>query len=326
MLFPWFCCGLLVTGFIYNFILLEKVEKFSPYAQLYIGQESSRLNGESASELLSKNEQLERSYSLVIWTKKLNESLTVKEINKSVEADIFALQGNSQILFPDTLGLQNDNKTSCLISLGLANKTFGNSDVKGLSIVYNKKIYTVLGVVSSKESFFVYETDDKNVLGLNHITFLNKADTNKVLLKQAVNERFSVDSELLDYDIYRVFFAVITAILLFVLSAFFIFKSVKIIVRNIHERKQITKEKFVFLNMLVFSSALIFFIKKLQISSEYLPTQVSDFEFIKKLMDYSIENTQLLLQTEKYVGEFQQIQNLFALVLVTLLLFIGSLA
>ncbi|WP_161842922.1 hypothetical protein [Candidatus Enterococcus huntleyi] len=316
---------LFLVGLVYNLLTIHKLAEFSSFVQFSIENQDSQLDGKRAHELLQKNETLTEGFSMVIWGRKGEESLVAKELGNSAETQVFALQGNSQILFPNSPGLLPDNQKECLISSALATKLFGSTQVKGLALIYQKKTYQVLAVVPSSHSFFVYEARNKEVTGLNRLTLLSKEHTNKPLLKETLGERLGVTGQVLDYDIYRIFLLFVNTLLLFFMVAvstwqlFFATKS-------IFQQRKLTKEwSLRCLFWLLLLVVCYFLVKKTQISSEYLPTKMSDFAFFESLGKRMIDNSRLLLQSAKYPGEFHYIEGLLKTVVVTGALLIVSL-
>jgi hypothetical protein len=318
--FPVILGFFLIIGFSFNLIWLEELKQFSPYVQLIIKNEGSQLDGKRANDLLAENEQLDKQFSFVVWGKKNDELVSVKELNTEVKTDVLALQGNSQLLFPKTPGLHGENTTECLVSSSLANKLFGNTTVKGLSIVYNNRKYQVLSVIPSDRSFFVYESKSEAVTGLDRLTILSGNQVNKNLLKQEFSERFSLDSQLLDYDIFRLLLGVINGLLLLLFLGFFIWLSI----RSEKRKEGLTRRLF---SMAGVTCSLVLFIlltENFSITSEYLPTQASDFDFVKVLLDRMATSAELFLESGKYASERQIMMYVLSIAVMTFSLFLVS--
>lgn len=312
---------LILLGFSNNLSILRKIENFSSYIQLYIKNEANSFDGKKASELLTEATKKKQEYSFVIWGKKMQESIFSKELDKNIETDVFVLQGNSQILFPEVAALYADNKTQCLVSSTLATELFGNKDVKGLIIVYNKKKYEILSTIPSKQSFFVYESADKEVAGMDRVTVFSPSKTNKVLLTKKFENQFSLKADLLDYDIFRVLLVIFNCLLLLItilVTSLFIYKNRKKYVLK-HVK---SNDVIVGLWLLSLVVMLVLFIQQFKISSEYLPAQLSDFSFFTNQKEKLADNLLILLQSKKYEKEFSYLANLWTMFVSSLTIFL----
>lgn len=309
---------MLFLGFCANLTLITKLNQSLPYINLYIEQEGNRLNGRQAKEILEQNAKLESAYSVVIWGKKMKEPISSKELSKCIEGNILALQGDSQLLFPNSRSLGVSNEGECLISTALANKLFGNTNVTNLPIVYNKKSYEILSVIPSKEPFLIYQVNAKETIGLNRLTILSKEKVNKAVLTQQFAKVFSVEAQLLDYELFIIILVGMNLFLLVMLLCLIIWKMFILIQQPFQQKRERNELIIKGAQFLLLLNLLVLFYHRFYISSEYLPTELSDFNFFNIQKDKFIENIKLLLQTEKYSAEFLLLKNLFSAYLITI--------
>lgn len=311
---------LLVVLVVYNLQLLEKIEDYLPYAQFYIEKEQDQLTEDTAADLLEQNEESEKQYSFVVWKKEMKGAVQADDLGKEVDTEVYSLQGNSQILFPNVHALDRNDTTSCLISSALASKLFGNLDVKDLTIVYNKRIYVIEAVIAGEEPIFVHEAKKTEDTLFNRITLLGREDMNKALTGQRFSSKMDLNLQLLDYDIFRIILVAVNCLMLFAVLFYLLWKLFKIMKKSLKNRRLSPLIWKSVIQTAVVSILLVLVAGKLHLSSEYLPLELSDFSFMEKLLKEFSENVQLLLQTEKSVGELQQVRYLLSSFLVTILL------
>ena len=132
-------------------------------------ENQSAYTGAYAAEVLKKNAEQENPVNATFWGNQGKDRITGTDLGRSQSCEILAVCGNTQNLYPSAPALFTGEEENCLISEGTAYELFGDTDVRGLSVNYQGKTFTVRGVIAQKQPLFVYETSSESVSGLYHV-------------------------------------------------------------------------------------------------------------------------------------------------------------
>lgn len=141
----------------------------------------------------------------VFWTELEDRQIQSEVLEKNVTANVIALHGRSDILFPNMPVIDTESEKHCLVSETLAYELFGGTDVKGLPVIYQGNVYQVKGVLERKERLFVYEPSEKEMIPYNRLTVINPEDKAINVVEQELQMKYS-SGRVLDYTVPKLFF------------------------------------------------------------------------------------------------------------------------
>ena len=119
--------------------------------------------------MLKKNAEQENSVNATFWGNQGKDMITGTDLGRSQSCEILTVCGNTQNSLSICPELFTGEESSCLISEGTAYELFGDTDVRGLSVNYQGRTFTVRGVIAQKQPLFVYETSSESVSGLYYV-------------------------------------------------------------------------------------------------------------------------------------------------------------
>jgi hypothetical protein len=189
-------------GYISSLQSLWELKQGGQYVLLSYEKMAIGFSRESAVKALEQNGESDVPMRFVFWKQKGSGTVAAVGLNNSVETEVIAVCGRTDILYMDTAVLDVKSLRGCLISSSLAFQLFGNANVVGLSVMIEDITYEIIGVVDSKTSFFVYEPDANDTVLFNRVTIygedVNRAEILSVKFKgqylgwKSVNYRLMV--------------------------------------------------------------------------------------------------------------------------------------
>lgn len=101
--------------------------------------------------LSADNSREESTLKTLFYRQEQKELLTNQDFNRSIQATVICLYGNSSLLFNGSYPLTPDSPTECLISEAAALQLFGDSQVSDGTITWENQTYTIKGILPESE-------------------------------------------------------------------------------------------------------------------------------------------------------------------------------
>lgn len=154
---------LLLTVFLLCFgSAVTSSEKLSGRGSVYMLYHTDEpMDGKNAVKRQQENGDSENPLDFTLWGYQENQSVSYEEFSREMQTGIVYICGSSSLLFGEQGKLEQDDKQGCLISKDVAEKLYGNQDIKGSVLTYNGVDYTVRAVVDDVSETVVLQADEK---------------------------------------------------------------------------------------------------------------------------------------------------------------------
>lgn len=203
---------LLLISYILGNIELGKLGSKMDYVNLISLGDENGMTYPLAESVHQRNQQSEELLQFVNWRQESGGRVSYKELNRMETAEIMAVYGRTDLIFPDCEAMDIENKTGCLISKGLAFRLFGGTDVVGNILEYNSREYEVIDIIDSDIPLFVYELwEEDSSIVLDRATVLciqNSPKQTKAAYDKVAGMWSLVDYQMIFYGIKIVYFIV----------------------------------------------------------------------------------------------------------------------
>lgn len=127
-------------------------------AALMLYKKTDFLSGIEGAKLQEQNAERERPFVFTLWGSKKKQEISGQEGDKST-GEIIWICGSSEQLFPRDVVLDQEDRSSCLLSGDLAYRLYGTREVAGLGIIYQGKEYQIKGVLKEARETMVLQSD-----------------------------------------------------------------------------------------------------------------------------------------------------------------------
>lgn len=141
---------------------------------------------EDAKQMRQRNEEAEEPLSYAIWGTEGMHVLENPVLRRSSMVEIYAVEGNSQLLFPSAVMLNPALTGGCLLGEKAAQELFGVSDASGLTFAMDGHSYQVLGMLEQKTQGAVFLAEDLHTTRLERMTVETSGDMTLSVLEQMV--------------------------------------------------------------------------------------------------------------------------------------------
>lgn len=261
----------------------------------------------------------------VLWTELGDRQVQSEALQKSAEADVIAMHGRSDILFPNMPVIDASCRQSCLVSEPLAYELFGGTDVKGLEVTYQGNVYQVLGILERQEKLFLYEPSEKDCVVYNRFSMKRTEQKAINALEQELTVKYG-SGRVLDYELQELFFHLCFLIIPLsagVLALKRIFKCWR------EDRKQWKKMIVPGIVLVILMIAAVEVMKHMEYPLDMIPDKWSNFEFWTQRAREKKEAWEFLVRVQKTYIDVEVLQlvnsvkRILSLVLVMVLLCIG---
>lgn len=160
-------CGLIC----YTAAVQQKQELLLYQSQVTLFQRNRQFyTYEDAKQMRQRNEEAEEPLSYAIWGTEGMHVLENPVLRRSSMVEIYAVEGNSQLLFPSAVMLNPALTGGCLLGEKAAQELFGVSDASGLTFTMDGHSYQVLGMLEQKTQGAVFLAEDLHTTRLERMT------------------------------------------------------------------------------------------------------------------------------------------------------------
>ena len=154
---------------------------------------------EDAKQMRQRNEEAEEPLSYAIWGTEGMHVLENPVLRRSSMVEIYAVEGNSQLLFPSAVMLNPALTGGCLLGEKAAQELFGVSDATGLSVTMDGHTYQVLGMLTRETQGAVFSAKDLHAARLDHMTIETSENSTLSMLEQTVEWKIGFAGTAFDY-------------------------------------------------------------------------------------------------------------------------------
>ncbi|MGX7418288.1 ABC transporter permease [Carnobacterium gallinarum] len=273
-------------------INLVDLKEYSETISIY--SSTATIDETKIQKILQNNKTFSDSVDLVIWNEFEGESVTNPRLFRNETTGILIASGQINLLFGEDVKLMEMDKEGGVISKGLAEKLFGDTRVVGKEFMYQQKTYSVRQVLTNvKENLVVIRPQINSDKRLNTITAMKP---NSVIspntLKSKLSNRYELNGELTEFNLLTGLLTLYLYIPLIYVT-FDMLRLGNVIIEDF----DYTKQEYlpmqgllkVFLWALVIGVWSYFLNRNNSISSDYIPSQWSDFDFFMRLGSEKIE-------------------------------------
>lgn len=249
-------------------------------------------------------------------------SVENRALFRRTEAVVLALHGRSDVLFPQMPVL--NGKMGCFVSTALAYELFGTTEVTGLSVTCQEKVYEVAGVIEHKEHLFVYEPKEEEMASFQRVVMKAKEQVSRRVLEERLQLAFGF-GKILDHTWMKMVLELYLSVIPILLSVF--------LLGNVWKYQKESKhkpEKCVWLFLFVGIGVVVGFltIRNISIPLDMIPDRWSDFEFWTDYVVCQRENLERWVQMRKTVFDMRIVRAVRKIVCyntVAIVLFCGNL-
>lgn len=141
-------CYLILCGFVRIGITYQEMKHYENLQVLNLEQPVKNGSAERA--------QVQKYHDYTLFAEKRNMEIENKEFSRKTKVTCVSFCGDSVNLFPMSYPLTTEDETGCLISRKTAWELFGDTNVIGKKLTYQKKTYEVRGILLGDQSLFCY--------------------------------------------------------------------------------------------------------------------------------------------------------------------------
>jgi|GEM_PF-2271709 len=269
-------------------------------------QEETRLNGLQAIEMLEREKEQEISVNYTLWGELQNQTVSYSELYRSTSVSAMVINGESRLLLKSAWNLLEQDKYGCLIDAQTAYKLFGDTNVVGQTIEYEKKEYVIRGIVQKLENVLIIQStsETKEVMNYISIEIGNNQRTEEVI--NNFQRRHSISGNIMDFNVYNTWATILVAILPIILFLSILVKFIKIIY-NTSKKVPIHAVCYSFIALIFFVTMFGVLRIKIQYPQAFIPSKWSDFGFWSNLYTEQINKVLAVLKGKKSLPELNLI-------------------
>jgi len=176
-------CGLIC----YTAAVQQKQELLLYQSQVTLFQRDRQFyTYEDAVQMRQRNEEIKEPFSYVIWGTEGIHLLENQDLGRSSRVEVYAIDGNSQLLLPSTVMLDGTITDGCLLGEKAAQELFGVADAAGLSVTLDGHTYQVLGMLTRETQEAVFSAKDLHAARLNRMTVETSENRTRSMLEQTI--------------------------------------------------------------------------------------------------------------------------------------------
>ncbi|MCI8647799.1 MAG: hypothetical protein HFE76_13655 [Firmicutes bacterium] len=184
-----------------EFAALEDMEGDQEVSKQVCGLYQNKEYAPTAAEIFEKQRKGDVGLSAIWWQKKGKDTVICRDTGGTASAEILAICGRSDLLFPGTVSLDYDQNGFCLLGRETAVSLFGSGDAAGLQVEYGGSLYQVKGIISDVGDVFLYEARREDTLMFSRLTAACDDRAGQAIIKTKMENRFAPD-EFLDYAFF----------------------------------------------------------------------------------------------------------------------------
>lgn len=152
-----------------------------------------------AEQMRLRNQESEEPFSYVLWGAEGICLLQNQDLGRDTEAEVYVVEGSSNLLLSSTVILDGMVEKSCLIGEEEAQALFGVADATGLSITMDNCRYVVLGMLKNGVQGAVFLAKDLNTSALDRMNVRVSGDVALSSLERSVEGELGFSGTALDY-------------------------------------------------------------------------------------------------------------------------------
>lgn len=145
------------------------------------------------------NQEAEVPFSYVLWGHEGIRLLQNQDLGRYAEAEIYVVEGSSDLLLSSSVILDGMVEKSCLIGEDTAQSLFGVTDATGLSVTMDGCDYVVLGMLTDEKQGAVFLAKDLNTSALDRMNVQVSDDVTLSFLEQRLEWEIGFAGTALDY-------------------------------------------------------------------------------------------------------------------------------
>ena len=131
----------------------NKTEDFSNIITIQSGEDKF-----TKSEIASIRQDTASAETFTAWTEQKNQTVRATINERSSNADILLLCGDSHSVLPWGKNLPESDTEGCILGASLAEQLFGGTEVEGQQILYNGRELTVRGIVKEPQNIMLCQS------------------------------------------------------------------------------------------------------------------------------------------------------------------------
>ena len=142
-----------VVFLVFACVYHNKTEDFSNIITIQSGEDKF-----TQSQIASIRQDTASSETFTAWTEQKNQTVRATINERSSNADILLLCGDSHSVLPWGKNLPESDTEGCILGASLAEQLFGGTEVEGQQILYNGRELTVRGIVKEPQNIMLCQS------------------------------------------------------------------------------------------------------------------------------------------------------------------------
>ena len=294
---------------IYNY---EYLSKKSNVVNVYLN------DSKYTSEYFDNIKKDEDSYSFVPWRQADNKQIFNEDLNRSLEANIFQLYGDSSFLLDGNI-LFRDDINGCLIDEDTAYGLFGSIDVKGRSILVDNREVEVRGVNNKYENTIFIQgisNSKEQVEGIS-LWIPSKGDVfNSKDFVTTFIMKYDLNNCTVDSNIYNT----IASVFMMILFILIVISMINYIIKY----KPIMALSYMVVGLILTLITKLILKIRFIIPINSIPSNWSDYKQFREVYISAVENFKYFLYVKKYSIDIDRLNstiNVSMYIILTIILF-----
>lgn len=192
---------LVVLAFLfYNLGIVQKQElKMYDNRITLIRTDGNAYSYPEAEQMRLSNQEADTPFSYVLWGEEGVRLLQNQDLGRNAEAEVYVVEGSSDLLLSSSVILDGLVEKSCLIGEDAAQELFGVADATGLSITMDGCEYVILGMLTEGAQGAVFLAKDLHTLSLDRMNVRVSDDVALSSLERSVEGELGFSGTALDY-------------------------------------------------------------------------------------------------------------------------------
>ncbi len=152
-----------------------------------------------AEQMRLRNQEAEVPFSYALWGDEGVRLLQNLDLGRDTQAEVYVVEGSSDLLLSSTVILDGMVGKSCLIGEEAAQALFGVADATGLSLTMDSSRYVVLGMLKDGAQGAVFLAKDLDTSALDRMNVRVSGDVALSSLERSVKGQLGFSGTALDY-------------------------------------------------------------------------------------------------------------------------------
>ncbi len=271
-----------------------------------IQNEAVPLTRRQVQDMRSIEEKQENAFDFAAWTQQ-NGIWLETEFGSGEEASAVILCGQSEVIFPESVGLQAEDLSGCLIDEKTALTLFGSANVVGMPILYNGTEKTIRGILRDVENTVVLQTAEDE-MGFPYVTVRCNSQQSRRQVENEFMARHALNGKVIRMEtisgianVLTVCFPVAVGVWVIRMAVRVLRKRTGAVRKNGADKKDGRFERMMALCVCTAAAAACCWVlvTHLRIPADMIPTKWSDFSFWSNWWEKERESLLILLLSEK---------------------------